>query len=104
MNFWVGFGAKDAERLTPYKDDKPKDAENSPFGAPSVLVVKAIDIALHSETLEEMVVYRALYGEQKLWVRPAHMWEEEVEVNGKTVKRFELISNSEQLWYLCWIK
>ena len=55
-----------------------------------------IDVALHSETLEEMVVYRALYGEQKLWVRPAHMWEEEVEVDGKTVKRFELISNSEQ--------
>ena len=55
-----------------------------------------IDVALHSETLEEMVVYRALYGDQKLWVRPAHRWEEEVEVNGKTVKRFELISNSEQ--------
>ena len=56
-----------------------------------------IDVALHSETLEEMVVYRALYGDKNLWVRPAHMWEEEVEVNGKTVKRFELISNSEQL-------
>ena len=55
-----------------------------------------IDVALHSETLEEMVVYRALYGDQKLWVRPAHMWEEEVEVDGKAVKRFELISNSEQ--------
>lgn len=55
-----------------------------------------IDVALHSETLEEMVVYRALYDDQKLWVRPAHMWEEEVEVDGKTVKRFELISNSEQ--------
>ena len=55
-----------------------------------------IDVAIHSETLEEMVVYRALYGDQKLWVRPAHMWEEEVEVDGKAVKRFELISNSEQ--------
>ena len=55
-----------------------------------------IDVALHSETLEEMVVYRALYGDQKLWVRPAHMWEEEVEVDGKKVKRFELMSNSEQ--------
>lgn len=55
-----------------------------------------IDVALHSETLEEMVVYRALYGDKNLWVRPAHMWEEEVEVDGKTVKRFELISNSEQ--------
>ena len=55
-----------------------------------------IDVALHSETLEEMVVYRALYGDKNLWVRPAHMWEEEVEVDGKIVKRFELISNSEQ--------
>ena len=50
-----------------------------------------VDIALHSETLEEMVVYRALYGEQRLWVRPAAMWEEEVEVNGKKIKRFEFL-------------
>jgi len=50
-----------------------------------------IDIALHSETLEEMVVYRALYGEQKLWVRPASMWDEEVVVNGVKVKRFEFL-------------
>lgn len=50
-----------------------------------------IDIAIHSETLEEMVVYRALYGEQKLWVRPANMWEEEVEVDGKKVKRFNFL-------------
>ena len=48
-----------------------------------------IDVAVHSETLEEMVVYRALYGERKLWVRPAKMWEEEVVVDGKKVKRFE---------------
>ncbi len=50
-----------------------------------------IDVAIHSETLEKMIVYRALYGEQKVWVRPARMWEEEVEVDGKKVKRFELI-------------
>ena len=37
-----------------------------------------IGIARHSETMEEMVVYRALYGEQGLWVRPASMWTEEV--------------------------
>ena len=55
-----------------------------------------IDVALHSETLEEMVVYRALYGDQNLWVRPAYMWEEEVEVDGKKVKRFEWSGNSEQ--------
>ena len=37
-----------------------------------------IDVATHSETLEKMVVYRALYGEQALWGRPMQMWEEEV--------------------------
>ena len=51
-----------------------------------------IGIAKHSETLEEMVVYRALYGDGGLWIRPASMWNETVEYNGKTVKRFELIN------------
>ena len=41
MNFWGDFGAEDAGRLTPFKDDKLKDTENSPFEASSVLVVKA---------------------------------------------------------------
>lgn len=48
-------------------------------------------IAKHSETLEPTVVYKALYGEGEVWVRPAHMWEETVEHNGKTVPRFEYI-------------
>ena len=48
-------------------------------------------IAKHSETLEEMVVYRALYGEGGVWVRPAAMWEEEIERDGKKFKRFEYI-------------
>jgi len=52
---------------------------------------EVIGIAAHSETLAPMVVYRALYGEHGLWVRPANMWNEEVEVNGKKVKRFEKI-------------
>ncbi|MBR0278299.1 MAG: DUF1653 domain-containing protein [Clostridia bacterium] len=50
-----------------------------------------VDIAIHSETLEEMVVYRQLYGEGKLWVRPIKMWDEYVEYEGKKVKRFEYI-------------
>ena len=45
---------------------------------------EVIGTAKHSETLEEMVVYRALYGEFGLWVRPAKMWEETVERDGKT--------------------
>lgn len=52
---------------------------------------RVIGIARHSETLEEMVVYEALYGEGGLWVRPASMWNEEIERDGKKFKRFEFI-------------
>ena len=45
-------------------------------------------VATHSETLEPMVVYRALYGDFGLWVRPARMWNETVERDGKTYRRF----------------
>jgi hypothetical protein len=47
--------------------------------------------ARHSETEEEMVVYRALYGERGVWVRPASMWNETVERDGKTHRRFTYI-------------
>ena len=47
--------------------------------------------ARHSETGEEMVVYRALYGEQDYWVRPAAMWNETVTREGKTLPRFTYI-------------
>ena len=49
--------------------------------------------ARHSETLEEMVVYRALYGERGIWVRPAKMWNETVERDGKTYQRFTKIED-----------
>jgi len=49
-------------------------------------------LARHSETLEPMVVYQALYGEHGIWVRPAAMWNETVEQNGIFVRRFELIN------------
>ncbi len=48
-------------------------------------------LAKHSETEEPMVVYRALYGEGGLWVRPASMWNETVERDGKKVPRFSYI-------------
>ena len=47
--------------------------------------------AKDSETLEEMVVYRALYGEHGLWVRQAKMFFETIERDGKQMKRFELL-------------
>ena len=56
---------------------------------------EVIGTAKHSETLEEMVVYRALYGEFGLWGRPASMWEETVERDGKTYQRFTYIGESE---------
>lgn len=52
-----------------------------------------IDIAKHSETCEEMVVYRALYGEHGLWVRPAAMWTEEVNRDGYHGPRFIYIGD-----------
>ncbi|MBR2639950.1 MAG: DUF1653 domain-containing protein [Oscillospiraceae bacterium] len=57
---------------------------------------EVIGTAKHSETLEEMVVYRAPYGEFGLWVRPAKMWEETVERDGKTYQRFTYIGDSEE--------
>ncbi|MBQ4267546.1 MAG: DUF1653 domain-containing protein [Clostridia bacterium] len=52
---------------------------------------EVIGTAKHSETLEEYVVYKALYGEGSLWVRPKEMWNETVERDGKIFKRFEFI-------------
>ena len=52
---------------------------------------EVLALALHSETQEEMVVYRALYGDKKVWVRPAAMWNEEIEKDGKRYKRFTFI-------------
>ena len=52
---------------------------------------EVLSVARHSETEEAMVVYRALYGDYGVWVRPAEMWNEEVVRNGKTFKRFERV-------------
>lgn len=57
---------------------------------------KVIGIATHSETLEELVVYEALYeiegrGCNSLWVRPKKMFEEKIELNGTIVNRFQYL-------------
>lgn len=49
---------------------------------------EVLGVARHSETLEDMVVYRALYGDGGLWVRPAAMWSETVEKDGYRGPRF----------------
>jgi len=51
--------------------------------------------ARHSETEELMVVYRALYGECGIWVRPASMWNEEITRDGKTFRRFTYVGEME---------
>lgn len=54
---------------------------------------EVIGVGKHSETLEEMVVYRALYGEYGLWVRPAAMWNETVDRDGYHGPRFTLVKH-----------
>ena len=58
-------------------------------------IYKVLHIAKHSETLEDMVVYQAMYGEHGIWVRPADMFEEVIEREGKIFRRFEPISEDE---------
>lgn len=50
---------------------------------------RVLGLCLHSETMEPMVIYQALYGSCETWVRPAGMWNETVTVNGNTIRRFQ---------------
>ncbi len=52
---------------------------------------QVLGVAKHSETLEELVVYQALYDEQAFWVRPLKMFEEFVELDGKSMPRFKFV-------------
>ena len=56
---------------------------------------QVLGVASHSETLEPMVVYRALYGEGGLWVRPAAMWNEDVDRDGYLGPRFIFVEDAE---------
>lgn len=58
---------------------------------------EALYIARHSETLEPMVVYKALYGDGGIWARPASMWNETVQHEGQTVPRFKKLSLEERV-------
>lgn len=80
LYYYISFGATNNELMKKgkYKHYKGKNYE-------------LVDEAIHSETHEKMVVYRPLYGEGKLWVRPAAMFFENVIINGKEIPRFEFI-------------
>ena len=52
---------------------------------------EVLGVARHSETLETFVVYRALYGENDLWVRPLSMFLEKIEIDGEKAPRFRFI-------------
>ncbi len=56
-------------------------------------VYRVLDTVRHSETLEPMTLYQALYGEQGLWVRPAAMFEQQVVTDGLTQARFTKIED-----------
>ena len=57
---------------------------------------EVLHIATHSETGEKMVVYKALYGDYGIWVRPLSMWNEIIERDGETFKRFEYIEETKK--------
>ncbi|MCL2620743.1 MAG: DUF1653 domain-containing protein [Defluviitaleaceae bacterium] len=52
---------------------------------------EVINIAIHSETEDLLVIYKPLYGEGGLWARPLEMWDNTIEYNGEKVKRFERV-------------
>lgn len=52
---------------------------------------KVLYIAKHSETLEDMVIYQDVNDPDKIWARPTSMWDDVIEIDGKIVKRFELM-------------
>ncbi len=56
---------------------------------------EVLGVARHSEGLEDMVVYRPLYGERRLWVRPVAMFVQDVEHQGQTKPRFSLIATTD---------
>ena len=58
---------------------------------------EVLAIARHSETEEPMVVYKALYGDGGVWVRPATMWNETIERDGKTYRRFYRLDRIERV-------
>lgn len=77
-----------SENLTPFPTIKPGRYRH--YKGNEYLFV---DLVRHSESLEPMVLYKPLYEGSSLWVRPAGMWSELVNVNGQRVERFAWIGD-----------
>jgi hypothetical protein len=57
---------------------------------------QVIEVATHSETEEKLVVYRPMYGDMALWVRPLAMFVESVEIDGKAMPRFKFLQSIDE--------
>jgi len=77
----------DREPLPPLADVPLGRYRHAKSGKP----YEVLGVVRHSETLEQLVLYRALYGERGLWVRPVAMFTEVIEVGGRRVARFEFV-------------
>jgi hypothetical protein len=58
-------------------------------------IYKVLHLAKHSETLEDIVVYQAMYGDRGIWVRPKNMFDEVIERDGRLIRRFVEITDDE---------
>ena len=82
----------DQEKLPNFTDAAKNIVLGSLYEHYRGLLYKILHIARHIETLEELIVYQALYGEGDVWVRPLSMFLEEVLIDGKLQPRFTRIA------------
>ncbi len=81
------------EELKPFSPAAQSLVEGSFYKHYKGLLYKLISVARHSETLEEMVVYQALYNDYSIWVRPLKMFMEKIEINGRQQDRFKKVES-----------
>ncbi len=77
------------EELKPFSEQAQAFTKDAIYEHYKGMRYQFLAVARHSETLEEMVVYKALYGDYGIWVRPLEMFVETVTVDGEIVPRFK---------------
>ena len=82
---------ENVKRELPISEDSRKIIIGGRYRHYKNLFYKVLALARHSESLEELVVYQAEYGEKGIWVRPKKMFMESIEINGKNIFRFDSI-------------